>query len=188
MAVEPPNDLSRVVVIGTSCSGKTTFARELAAHLDAPHFELDALHWLPGWVAREPLDFRSLIAEQVDGHAWVTEGNYKAVRHLIFERASAIIWLNYPFPLVLWRAIKRTTHRAITGQKVCGDNRESIRIAFFSRHSIILWVITSFHRRRRDYRALFDGDAFPHAEKIELTSQDAAAAFLSSINRRKRHS
>ena len=174
-------DLSRVVVIGTSCCGKSTFARALAKRLGADHFELDALHWLPDWVAREPEEFRTLVMEHAGGQAWVTEGNYKAVRHLLFERASTIIWLNYRFPLVLWRAVKRTTHRAFTGQKVCGDNRESIRIAFFSRHSIILWVITSFHRRRRDYRVLFDGDSLPHAAKIELTSPAKAARLLASV-------
>ena len=35
--------LSRVVVVGTTCSGKTTFANRLAVLLDAPHVELDAL-------------------------------------------------------------------------------------------------------------------------------------------------
>ena len=174
-------DLSRVVVIGTSCAGKTTFARELATRLGVDHFELDALHWLPGWVAREPEEFRRLVVQHARGDTWVTEGQYRVVRHLLFERASTIIWLNYPFPLVLWRALKRTTHRAITGQKVCGDNQESIRIAFFSRQSIILWVIGTFHRRRRDYRVLFDGDSFSHAVKIELTSPAQAALLLASV-------
>lgn len=40
-------DFNRVVIIGTSCSGKTTLAGTLAAALATPHIELDALHWLP---------------------------------------------------------------------------------------------------------------------------------------------
>ena len=35
--------LSRVVVVGTICSGKTTFASRLAVLLEVPHVELDAL-------------------------------------------------------------------------------------------------------------------------------------------------
>jgi adenylate kinase family enzyme len=37
--------MARVVVIGTSCVGKTTFARSLARVLSFPHVELDALYW-----------------------------------------------------------------------------------------------------------------------------------------------
>ena len=47
-----PMDLRRVAVVGTSCAGKTTFAKALAAQLQAPHIELDALHHGPGWVPR----------------------------------------------------------------------------------------------------------------------------------------
>ena len=39
----------RVNVVGTSASGKTTFARALAERLGVRHVELDALHWQSGW-------------------------------------------------------------------------------------------------------------------------------------------
>ena len=39
----------RVIVIGTSGSGKTTMAKRLAERLAAPHIELDGLHWGPNW-------------------------------------------------------------------------------------------------------------------------------------------
>ena len=37
----------RIVVVGTSASGKTTMARRLSRALHIPHVELDALHWDP---------------------------------------------------------------------------------------------------------------------------------------------
>jgi adenylate kinase family enzyme len=41
--------VKRVNVKGSSGSGKSTFARELAAKLDLPYVELDALHHGPNW-------------------------------------------------------------------------------------------------------------------------------------------
>ncbi len=37
----------RIVVVGTTGSGKTTLAAQLALIAGCPHIELDALHWEP---------------------------------------------------------------------------------------------------------------------------------------------
>ena len=39
--------MQRVSVIGVTGSGKTTLAAALAAKLQVPYIELDALHWEP---------------------------------------------------------------------------------------------------------------------------------------------
>ena len=41
--------MDRINVVGTSCSGKTTLARDLARRLVLPHVEFDALFWGPNW-------------------------------------------------------------------------------------------------------------------------------------------
>ena len=41
--------MNRISVIGTSGSGKTTFANKLAEILRIPHVELDALYWEADW-------------------------------------------------------------------------------------------------------------------------------------------
>jgi adenylate kinase family enzyme len=91
-------EMARVVVIGTSCVGKTLFARSLARVLSSPHIELDALYWQPNWVARPPDEFRALTARALAQDCWVTDGNYGAVRNLVWSRATTVIWLNYVFP------------------------------------------------------------------------------------------
>lgn len=40
--------MQRIIVIGTTGSGKTTLARALAARLGVPHGEQDAWNHLPG--------------------------------------------------------------------------------------------------------------------------------------------
>src|SRR5687768_783190 len=134
--------MRRIHVIGTSCSGKSTFAAALAARLGLPHVELDTLHWEPNWVEVPDDVFRARVRELVATEAWVIDGNYSVVRDLVWARADTILWLDYCFPLVFWRALRRTTQRMLARTPCCNGNRETLRRTF-SRHSILLWVVQS---------------------------------------------
>ncbi len=41
--------MKRINVIGSSGSGKSTFAKALAQKLDVTHIEMDKLFWKAGW-------------------------------------------------------------------------------------------------------------------------------------------
>jgi len=173
-------NMNRVVVIGTSCAGKTAFARSLACALSFPHVELDALYWQPNWIPRPSEEFRALTAQVLSEDRWVTDGNYGVVRNLVWSRATTVIWLNYGFPTVLWRAVTRTLRRVRTREELFSGNRESLRMAFFSRDSI-LWVLTTFHWRRKQYRVLFDTATFPQLVYVELRNSTEAENFLTRL-------
>src|SRR5262245_15322132 len=70
----------RISVVGTSGSGKTTFANKLAGILRIPHVELDALHWESDWVEAPRDVFRSRVREAVQADRWVVDGNYSKGR------------------------------------------------------------------------------------------------------------
>ena len=143
--------LKRTVVIGTSCSGKTTFAKKFSELLGVHHIELDALHWLPDWTERPREEFRSIVEKAVSADEWVVDGNYSKTRDIVWSRATAVIWLNYSFPVVLSRALTRTTRRIFEKEVLYSGNRETFRKSFLSRDSFIFWVLKSYHRRRREY-------------------------------------
>ena len=104
--------MMRVVVVGTSCSGKTTFSRTLSQRLNVAHIELDALYWGPNWTARAPDEFRANVCQATEATAWVCDGNYSLVRDLVWERANTLIWLNYSFSNSLSRVTMRVKVRA----------------------------------------------------------------------------
>jgi adenylate kinase family enzyme len=176
-----PGELARVAVVGTSCSGKTTFARELSRILQTPHVELDALHWKKDWEPRAPAEFRRLVEEAVSQERWITDGNYGAVREVIWPRATAVAWLNYPFWLVFSRALWRTARRALTGEELYSGNRESLGKAFLSRDSILLWIITSHWRQRREYRRLEETECCPQLRFFEFRRPAQASRFLAQV-------
>jgi adenylate kinase family enzyme len=124
--------LQRVVVVGTSCSGKTTFARKLAQTLGLAYIELDAIYWKPNWCARPLEEFRALVEKAIAGENWVVDGNYSKVRELIWKRATHIIWLNLPFYLVLGRVLHRTVRRILLREELFSGNRETCGYLFCS--------------------------------------------------------
>jgi adenylate kinase family enzyme len=168
------NRLQRIVIIGVSGSGKTTFARQLALHLGYPHIEMDAVHWLPDWVEMPTDQFRDQLAAALTGNCWVIDGNYSKVRDIVWGRADTIIWLDYSLPLILGRLIRRTVHRIITRETLWNGNREILRNQF-RRDSIMLWALRTYFKYRRAYPLLFQRPEYAHLNILRLTSPKAAA-------------
>jgi energy-coupling factor transporter ATP-binding protein EcfA2 len=175
-------DLTRVVVVGTSSSGKTTFARRLAGLLDAPYVELDALHWGPEWTVRP--DFQQEVLAAVQQPRWVIDGNYSSVRDIVWSRCTAIVWLDYSFGRVLAQALRRTARRVVTGERLYAGNRETIGIALFDPQGTPWWVVRTHRRRRREFPELFRRPEYGHARVIRLSTPEAAAACLAQARAR----
>ena len=172
-----PSRLTRIVVVGTSCAGKTTLARSLSVQLGVPHIELDVLHWGPDWTPRPLTEFRSSVEEAVSTPSWVIDGNYSAVRDPIWRRATTLVWLNYSFGRVFSRAVSRTLRRIVTQEELYSGNRESIR-QIVERDWIPWWVLRTFWRRRREYPVRLREPEFAHLQVLEFTQPKQCDALL----------
>ena len=177
----------RFVVVGTSCCGKTLFSRQLARCLGYPCIELDELYWGPGWTPKPESEFRRLVGAAASAPRWIADGNYGRVRDLLWPRATTVVWLNYGFVTVLFRALRRTLHRIASGERLWHGNRESLVRSFISRDSILVWVMSTFHRRRREFEALRAGGYYPHLSWVEFRRPSDAKRYLRSIARVCRH-
>ena len=141
----------RICVIGTTGSGKSTLASQLARRLHIPHIELDAIHWEPGWKESDREITRARVGEIACTDAWVVDGNYSFLRDLLWPRAEALIWLDYPLPLILWRLWWRTWRRALKKELLWGTNTERLGPQFFSKDSLFLWALKTHGRHRKNY-------------------------------------
>ena len=83
-----PSSMRRINVVGTSCSGKTTLARDLAARLGLPHVEIDALYWGPGWKGLPMATFRARLEDALAADAWIADGGYEMARDITWRRAE----------------------------------------------------------------------------------------------------
>jgi hypothetical protein len=88
--IRPPY---RISVVGTSGSGKTAVASEIARRLKIPHVELDALHWRKGWQEAPAHEFRQQVDNATRADTWVADGNYHQVRDIVWRRATFVVWL-----------------------------------------------------------------------------------------------
>lgn len=171
------SSLQRIVVIGVSGAGKTTFARQLALHLGYPHIEMDAVHWLPNWVEMPIDQFRDQIMVALSGDQWVIDGNYSKVRDIVWNRADTLIWLDYSLPLILTRLFRRTVRRIVTRETLWNGNRENLRNQF-QRDSIMLWALRTYFKYRRSYPLLFQQPQHAHLNILRLTLPQAAQSWL----------
>ena len=170
----------RVSVVGTLGSGKTTFARKTSNIIKVPHIELDGLHWEQNWVEAPDGLFRERVRSSLQGDSWVVDGNYHQVRDIVWSRANTVVWLDYPFKIIMGRLAKRTLRRILTRETLWNGNREHFR-NLFSKDSVFLWAIKTYRRRRRQYPELLRRPENSHLTLVRLRSPKEASQFLSKL-------
>ena len=161
--------MRRVLVVGCCGSGKSSLSKALAARLGVPWIELDALHHGPAW---EP---RSTFAADVDTatqkESWIVDGNYSAVRELLWSRADTVIWLDLPLWLVEWRLVRRSTWRWLARVELWNGNREPGPLGWTDPEHPIRWAWKKHAEYRTRYAARFADPAFAHIERIRLRTR-----------------
>jgi adenylate kinase family enzyme len=147
---------SKIIVIGTSGSGKSTIAKKLSKQFSLKDIELDALYWGPNWTACPLPEFSSKIENaKKNTKGWVIHGNYNKVRNFTWQDATDVIWLDYPKWLVMYRVIKRSILRILKNESLWSENKETFYKTFMTKDSIILWSWNTYHKRKTDYEKFY---------------------------------
>lgn len=166
----------RVIVGGTSGSGKSTTARRVSAALGLPYQEVDALYHGPGWTVRPafPEDLRAVAARP----EWVME--WQGLREHLAEVADTLVWLDYPDWLVMYRVVKRTLGRRLRREVLWAGNVEPpLRTFFTDREHIVRWAWSTRHRVRNDVRALLEKGT--HLQVVRLRWPHETEAWLERL-------
>lgn len=173
---------SRIQVVGTSCSGKSTFARQLSQILKIPYVELDALHWGPNWQESEPDLFQARVAKATEGESWIVDGSYgRKVGTVLSSQRNYIIWIDLGLPRILIRFFKRSITRSMTKELLWGGCRETLKNSIFQKDSLLMWILQNHHPSRVKYFALLENPP-PSVTIIRLKSPHEVENFLASAN------
>jgi adenylate kinase family enzyme len=170
----------RVSVVGSSGAGKTTFGRRLAERLGVPLIELDAIYHQAGWTVLSDDEFRLEVAEATLEGAWVCDGNYAAVRPIVWERATDVVWIDPPKAVVIVQVIGRSISRVVTRRELWNGNRERMRTWVDEEHPI-RWSWSTFDRKRVEYPLRLALAENAHLRVHKLKSRRAARRFLDQV-------
>ena len=173
----------RIVVIGTTSSGKSTLAEEVAKRLDLRFVDLDALHWEPNWQGAPLEVFRARVAEAIRSGCWAVAGNYRSVRDLLWPRAEIVIWLDYSLPLIFSRLWRRTWRRWWFQEELWSGNRESIWTHFklWSDESLFKWLFKTYWRRKREFPELLSLPEHQHLRLMRFKTPKETETWLAGL-------
>ncbi|MBE2317186.1 adenylate kinase [Solirubrobacter sp. CPCC 204708] len=170
--------MRRVALIASaSGNGKTTLGRALAARLDVPFVELDAIVHGPNWTEISDDGLRAALEPILPRPGWVIDGAYEhKIGDLVVSAADTIVWLDLPLRVWLPRLLRRTYRRIAHEEPIFNDNRESWRTALAGRDALVPYALRSHFARRREWPRRYAG-----LNVVRLRTPDEVDAWLSSV-------
>jgi adenylate kinase family enzyme len=169
--------MERILVMGSSGSGKSTFAQRLSAMTGIPMVSLDALFWKPGWVPSEAAEFQTRVTEAGRLPRWIMDGNYTSsgAGDLRRSLADAIIWFDLPRRTCMTGILTRiaTSYGRVRPEMAAGCP-EKIDLEFFR------YVWTYRRQQRPKLLQYFDG-LRPDQALICFTSRTQADRYLTDV-------
>ena len=167
------------IISSASGNGKTTLGRELAARLEVPFVELDALVHGPDWVETPDDDLRAQVEPIVESDAWVIDGAYRGkLGDLVLDAADVVVWLDLPLRVWLPRLIRRTAQRIRRREELWNGNRETLVNVIWGRESLLVFAVRSHFRRRREYP-----EALASWRVVRLSTPAEVERFLADVSK-----
>jgi len=166
----------RIMVIGSSGSGKSTTARRIGEITGLPVFHMDNLWWLPGWQPRDPDEMYAMHTDIIAQPEWVFDGNYSSTRDERMQRADTVIFLDFHRTTCLWRVIKR---RAMYHGKSRPDMTKGC-------HEKLDWQLIKMiwgHQKKRAGKLAWLAEIPPPKQVFHLKGNRAVKKFLQEIAR-----
>jgi Adenylate kinase and related kinases len=176
--------MRKIVVVGSTGSGKTTLARAVSKKLNIRHTELDSLSWLPGWQQRSAHELWDIVEEITDGPKWVICGNYPKLSMFTIDQADVIVWLDLPFIVCFWQTLKRSLRQILKREKYSNGDQETFVRLCTPKKSIIFWLIKNFKLRNKMYDSMFTFEKdlfFEDKIFVRLKSHKEAKSWLEKL-------
>jgi adenylate kinase family enzyme len=167
--------MKRVLVLGNSGSGKSSFAEKLADKLGIPCIHLDSHYWKPNWVPTPKEQWPSIVRRLIDEDEWVIDGNYSTTLEERIQRADTAIYLRVRRPVAIWRIMRRRiTHHGKVRAELPEGCYEKIDFDFLK------WIWTHPKRAKKGTFPVLEKYSNTEKTVLYLDSKEAQE-FLDSV-------
>ena len=83
--------MDKVMVVGSSGSGKSTFSRQLSKILKVPVYHLDMYFWKPNWQMMRYDEQIKIHKQLIQNNKWIIDGNDSSLFDERINEADTII-------------------------------------------------------------------------------------------------
>ena len=174
-----PGSPRRILVVGVTGVGKSTFGRRLSERTGIPHVEIDGLFWGSEWTRRP--EFEADVDAFLAWPGWITEWQYSTqLGDLLPSRADLVVWLDLPRSVARGRLLRRTIRRRLRREVLWNGNVEPPLRVFFTdpELSILRWEMQTHDKWRRRMPGIVE--RFPDLPIVRLPRQADIDAWLES--------
>jgi adenylate kinase family enzyme len=169
--------MQRILVMGSSGSGKSTFAQRLSDITGIPMVSLDALFWKPGWTPSDAAGFEARATEAARLPRWIMDGNYTSsgAGDLRRSTADAVFWFDLPRRTCMTGILTRiaTSYGRVRPEMAPGCP-ERIDVEFFR-------YVWTYRQRQRPNLLQYFEKLRPDQALIQFTNRAQADQYLMNV-------
>lgn len=172
--------MQRVMIIGSSGSGKSTIARKLGVITGLPVIHIDKMYWKSGWILRPAEETIEMVKSAVKADQWIFDGNNTSSFEYRISRADTLIFLDFPTYICIYRVIMRLVKFKMGQPRE--DMAEGCPERFDWNFIIFLKWVYDYKRLGRWKSAMKFYDEVPdRVTKYHLTNKQSVEQFLQSV-------
>ncbi len=165
----------KILVIGYSSSGKSTFTKRVGQVYNLPVLHIDKIFFSPNWVERDKVQVEKEIRSFMKNDAWIIDGLYRNYAKERFELSDQIFIFDFNRFKCLYGAIVRRVkfHNQIR-DSIADGCKERLNFSF------IWWIL--FGGRKKESKELLKNIKNMYKNKvIVFKTRKQASLYLKSI-------
>ena len=169
--------MKRILIVGNSGSGKTTFAKSLAEKTGLPLVHLDKIFWTGNWEHVEKDEFDAVLQKELEKSEWIIDGNFNRTLSHRLKYCDTVFYFDVSVATCLWGVTKRIFKSYGKTRNDMGGNCPE----YFDRQKLTLYrnIISFKNQHAKSYESMF-GSA-DGIDVIKFKSRHQAKAFLKNI-------